>query len=166
MRAFISINLPKEVSKELIRIQNLLPDFKGKMTEHFHLTLKFLGEIDDKQLNYVQKELQKIGFEPINTELGKSGTFPKKGKPRIVWIEIKGINELQKRIESTLKIFSKDRFQSHVTIARIKSSEEGFSQKVKKIEINPTRFTIRSFSLMKSILKSSGPVYTVIENFS
>jgi 2'-5' RNA ligase len=47
MRAFISIEFPEEIKNELKKIQEQLPEFKGKNTEpkNLHLTLKFLGEI-------------------------------------------------------------------------------------------------------------------------
>jgi len=50
IRAFIAIDFPDEVVKEIARVQEVLGkrQFTGKMTEpeNLHLTLKFLGEID------------------------------------------------------------------------------------------------------------------------
>lgn len=62
MRTFISINIPENIKKEIINVQNSLPEFIGKKTEfaNFHLTLKFLGEIDENILDEIKKRLNKI----------------------------------------------------------------------------------------------------------
>ena len=59
MRVFISINLPESVKKEIKKIQDSLPNFTGKKTEYenLHLTLKFLGEIDEENLPKKRKKL-------------------------------------------------------------------------------------------------------------
>ena len=54
MRCFIGIDLPVEATKEIERLQRIIkPHFVGKATssENLHLTLKFLGEIEDNTLN-------------------------------------------------------------------------------------------------------------------
>ena len=47
MRTFIAVDIPENVKEEIIKIQDKLPEFVGKLTEleNLHLTLKFLGEI-------------------------------------------------------------------------------------------------------------------------
>jgi len=69
MRCFIGIDLPVEATKEIERLQRIIkPHFVGKATssENLHLTLKFLGEIEDNTLN-------EISFFPRNykNRLGK-----------------------------------------------------------------------------------------------
>ena len=65
MRAFIALELPKEILEEINRIQGLLKKnnlFAGKFTEleNLHLTLKFLGEIDDKHIEDIKRRLNKM----------------------------------------------------------------------------------------------------------
>ena len=52
MRCFISIDIPKEIRDKIKKIQEQLPEFVGKKTEqeNLHLTLKFLGEVDERFL--------------------------------------------------------------------------------------------------------------------
>ena len=63
-RAFISIEFPSEAIKEVARVQELIKNIKftGKITEqeNLHLTLKFLGNVDDDKLNQVKERLSKI----------------------------------------------------------------------------------------------------------
>ena len=61
-RCFISIDLPEIIRREIQKIQEQLPDFKGKLTEqeNLHLTLKFLGEISDDEIEEIRKKLREI----------------------------------------------------------------------------------------------------------
>ena len=60
MRTFIAIDIPDSIKNEIIKIQNSLPEFIGKKTEkeNLHLTLKFLGEIDEEKIELIKKELR------------------------------------------------------------------------------------------------------------
>ena len=60
MRCFIGIDLSVDATKEIERLQRIIkPHFIGKITssENLHLTLKFLGEIEDAALNKVKKKI-------------------------------------------------------------------------------------------------------------
>ena len=61
-RTFISIDLPKRIQKEIKKLQDELPGFEGGRTdpENLHLTLKFLGEIDEEKIGEVKNELKKV----------------------------------------------------------------------------------------------------------
>ena len=102
-RSFISIEFPSEIIKEVVRVQELLKNLKftGKLTEqeNLHLTLKFLGNVEDEKLGLVKERLSNIKFPEIKSSLGEIGTFSYRGMPRIVWIKVKGkVFELQKEV--------------------------------------------------------------------
>jgi 2'-5' RNA ligase len=173
-RAFIAIEFPDSVIKEIARVQELVSKTKltGKMTEleNLHLTLKFLGEIDDSQVSMVKKRLNEIKFETMKLKLGKIGTFSVRGNPRIVWIKIegKGIYDLQKKIDLVLKdegFALEERFMGHLTIARVRyvKDKKGFLEHVNKIHVKPVGFECSEFKLKKSELKPIGPTYSDIE---
>src|SRR3989344_9617389 len=87
IRTFICIDFPDEVVKEVARVQEELGKIKftGKLTEieNLHLTLKFLGEIEENKLNEVKERLKKIEFEEFEAKLFELGTFNIHGNPRI-----------------------------------------------------------------------------------
>src|SRR3989304_5940680 len=89
-RAFIAIDFPSDIVKEIARVQELLGKvkFTGKTTEleNLHLTLKFLGEIDDKKLEKVKEKLKDLNFGKMKLGLGKVGTFSIPGNTRIARI--------------------------------------------------------------------------------
>lgn len=175
-RCFICIQFPEEVIKEIARVQEELGKMKftGKITEieNLHLTLKFLGEIDDKKLNEIKGRLKKIEFREFNAKLSESGTFSIHGNPRIVWIKIGGIGifELQKKIDDALNgLFKKEeRFMSHLTIARIKYAKDKkrFIDYAERLSVKKTNFKVNKFILMKSEPKSPCPIYSVIEEYA
>jgi RNA 2',3'-cyclic 3'-phosphodiesterase len=163
MRIFISIDMPKEIQKKIIKIQNSLPDFFGKKTEpeNLHLTLKFLGEINEEKLEKVKQKLKEIKFNKFQAEIDNIGIFSE-SFVRIVWLHLSKCEKLQKEIDEKLKnIFEPEkRFMSHLTIARIKKCDrKKFLEKLKKIKISKTKFDIGNFKLKKSILTEKGPIY-------
>jgi len=172
-RAFIAIEMSDEVIKEVARVQEEVSKIKftGKLTEleNLHLTLKFLGEIDEKKLEEVKKKLKEVKFKEMELKLGVAGTFGFRGKPKIVWIKIEGqaIWDLQKKVDLALEeLFKKEeQFKSHLTIARLKyvKDSKGFRKYVKNIAVREIKFKVSQFSLKKSELKLIGPVYTDLE---
>ena len=69
MRCFIGIDLSVEATKEIERLQKIIKQhFIGKITssKNLHLTLKFLGEIEDTALNEVKKNYPQLNTNPFN----------------------------------------------------------------------------------------------------
>ncbi|MFA4953246.1 MAG: RNA 2',3'-cyclic phosphodiesterase [Candidatus Pacearchaeota archaeon] len=170
-RCFISIELPEEIKKEIKKIQEKLPFFIGKKTEskNLHLTIKFLGEIDEEKIEEIREKLREIDFNEIKCEVDSIGVFSEHFV-RIIWIHLNGCDELQKSIDNFLeKLFEKEeRFMSHITIARIKliKDKKKFLEDLKKIKLEKVKLEINEFCLMESILKPEGPEYKVVERFN
>ena len=171
MRTFISINIPEEIRKEIKKIQDSLPEFFGKKTEleNLHLTLKFLGETEEKRIEEIKEKLREIKIEKFKTEIDEIGIFSP-NFIRIVWLHMKDCDNLQKQIDDALKNLFKSerRFMSHLTIARIKGlkDKKGFLQDLKKIKIEKIKFKVDKFYLMKSELTAEGPRYSVLEEYN
>jgi len=175
MRCFISIDLESEIKKEIKCIQEKLRKkvlFTGKFTEieNLHLTLKFLGEIDEEKIEEVKKLLSKIKFSEFEISLGEVGVFSVKF-PRIIWIKLNGIGiwDLQKQIDSALGgLFpAEEKFMGHVTLARIKKvgDRKEFLDYLKSVKCKNLKFNVKEFSFKKSELFSDGPKYEDIENY-
>lgn len=172
-RCFIGIFLPKEAINEIKRIQETVKKknfFIGKFIEleNLHLTLKFLGEIDNNKINEVRGRLRKINFRGFEASFDEIGVFSKKFI-KILWIKLAGVDELQKQIDSVLEnLFNKEeRFMSHLTIARVKNvyDKKGFLEYLENLKYKKLGFKINSFYLMESELKPEGPIYREIEKY-
>lgn len=175
MRCFIAINLPKEIRKEILRVQRELENKKvwqGKLTEeeNLHLTLKFLGEIPEEKVEEVKKRLRDIKFPRLNVYLGNLGVFTKQ-QIKVVWVHIIGeeLLGLQKWVDEVLwDLFPKEkRFMSHLTIARVKFAKDKklFLEKLERIKTKNLNFKVNSFLLLKSDLKPLGPIYSELEEY-
>lgn len=177
VRSFIAIDFPDDIIKEVARVQEVLNGrkFTGKMTEleNLHLTLKFLGEIEEKKVEEIKKKLKEIKFKEFELKLGEAGTFSYKGNPKIVWIKIEGkdVWDLQKKIDDKVKEAGfklEERFMSHLTVARLKyvKDKKAYIDYVKNLGVKEIKFKINSFKFLKSELKPLGPVYTLIEEYN
>lgn len=176
IRCFIAIEISREAInyveelQKLIKKQNL---FYGKFVdpENLHLTLKFLGEIEENKVEEVKNKLKNIKFKEFEISLGEVGYFTERFL-RIIWLKINGkeLWALQKEVNETLKNYfnKEEKFMSHLTIARIKkvSDKKAFLSYIKNIKTKNIKFKINKFILKKSELKPEGPIYTDIEKYS
>jgi len=176
-RVFIGITFPDEVIKEIARAQEMMSKekFTGKLTElaNLHLTLKFLGEIDEEKVKQVIQKLKEIKFNEFEASLGIMGVFASNKNPRIVWVKInsKALWELQEKVDSAMVDIGfekEERFMGHATLSRIKyvKDKQKFIENMINIKIKPLKFKVSEFKLMKSELSQTGPAYSVIEKFT
>ena len=171
MRCFIAIDIPKEVKDEIAKIQKLLPEFEGKLTEkeNLHLTLKFLGEVSPEEIEKVKERLGKIKLKRFSASLGGLGIFSE-SFVRIVWIKLGNCDELQGKVDYFLKdLFKKEeRFMGHLTIARVKQigDKKKFLDLLGKVKYPKTEFEVDKISLKNSVLTKKGPIYEDIFSVS
>lgn len=173
MRLFIAIDF-KELKEYFTELQKLLPkNAKLSCTKTFHLTLKFIGEVQPNNADKIVSLLKGIKFEPFSVFLDSIGIFPTEKHIRVVWVGLspeEKVLELQSKIDEILKpLFKKDRdFKAHITLARVKYPEDkkSFVEQLKKIKIENKKIEIRDFRLMKSTLTQKGPVYEELAVFS
>jgi RNA 2',3'-cyclic 3'-phosphodiesterase len=171
MRCFIAIDLPEEVKDELLKIERgIQPFLIGNFVEskNMHLTLKFLGEVDEIKLKEIRKNLKKIKFKKFKASLGQMGFFSP-SFIRVVWISLEPkevVKGLYGEIEKTLgnKISG---FESHVAIVRIKRMDDkrSFLSKTLRLKIKSKEFVVKEFVLKKSTLTPDGPIYEDVEKF-
>ena len=170
MRCFIGIELSLEATKEIERLQKIIkPYFVGKTTSsnNLHLTLKFLGEIEDNTLNEIKKRLSSIKYRPFELTLESIGVFSQE-IIKIVWVKVSTV-PLQQLIDNCLNdIFKPEHeFMGHVTIARVKKlkNKDKFLKLINSTNINMITFIVREFYLKESILTKEGPIYKVIRKY-
>ena len=165
MRLFIALDL-KELKSYFNEIQEQIPRdiAKIKPVSSFHLTLKFLGEIQDSE--EIKSALKNIKFKPLKLKLTKElGFFPSKSYIKVVWIalkENKTLMQLQKDINQALIHIRDDfKFVPHLTLARVSfiKDREAFTKAIDNIKLKSKEITIKKFKIIKSELTSEGPIY-------
>ena len=174
MRIFIAIKVPDSIKEEISKLQKNLDiqNIRWVASQNIHLTLKFLGEIPEKQIEAIIEAIKSSTqkSKPFNISFKEVGGFPNLKRPRILWVGIKeGKDKLIELIQNLSKEFSSIGFEAeshksvpHLTIGRIK--------KVKSLELRVKDFESPLFLaeriyLIKSELTSQGPIYTNIKEF-
>ena len=167
MRLFIATEFKSE---EFSRLRNEF-NIKGiKVVDHFHLTWKFLGDVEEDKIPELVQKLKKVKVSKFKVNSTQLGSFPSLWDIQVIWVGLDGkeIAYLKKEIEKMLiKMFPKDkRFSVHVTLGRVKflDDKKKLQEKLKQ-EISKEEFEISDFKLIKSELKPEGPEYTTIEDF-
>jgi len=162
MRIFIALNCNAE--KEYFQsLQKQIPSGKITFPNDFHITLKFLGEVSDKQYTQICKAIERIVNPSFLLKLGMITSFNK----RVIVLEeySKETILLQKKIDDSLfRLFPKEtQFQSHITLARIKAvQDDSFFEQVKKIQTEEKALEVSTVEIVQSTLTAEGPVYTVL----
>lgn len=179
MRAFIAIELPKEIKDALANLQSQLQsagaDAKWVAPQNLHLTLKFLGEINDKQLEKIAAVLEETAQRnrPFQLSINSLGAFPTASAPRVIWVGVdKGEAECKKiaaEIEEKTALAGipkeEREFSCHITIARVKQLlnqdklARGINQQAGYFKEKTLRFSVAKITLFKSNLFPKGPIY-------
>lgn len=176
IRSFICIELPDDVKTEIGQLQ---AHFKGEPVsvswtkpENIHLTLKFLGDVEEVRLTDVRRVLSDVArrFGPFELVARGCGTFPNERNPRVLWI---GVTEdeghllrLAGAIEEAmagLGFAREDRpFKAHLTIGRIRAATGAreLARKFLALHFSTRRFRADRITLMRSDLRPSGAVYS------
>lgn len=173
MRIFIAIPLPRDVERELLLIQHRLPDADAlRLASGFHCTLRFLGELDNPQLEAVQKLLSGIRFSPFALTLTEIGTFPNWNAPNVLWVGTapsKDLEMLQYAVTNRLKGIGNPEnhaFHPHLTLARVQGtlSEDQVTQ-IRDIIVKQLPFAVNHFILYESIPGREGMEYREIATY-
>ena len=185
LRAFIAIKLSEELKCQIGEVQAELKrrafglDGLGWVRpEGIHLTLRFLGDIAEEQVEALGALLQDAvsGVTPFALEARGVGAFPNPRAPRVIWLGLHGTPEsmaslrrMQARIEDGVAGLGFPResreFTAHLTLARVRDRQAGAAL-AKVLEANQDRavgsFIATSVGLIKSELRPTGAVYTTL----
>ena len=179
MRTFIAIELPEAIKTEIEKVQQKLKDSGANASwtrsEGIHLTLKFLGEVEESRAAGIIEALQGAcrGTGPIQLAIMGAGAFPNLKSPRVLWLGVQGDIErlatLQAAVENVMEQQGFERevrkFSPHLTLARIKfpKPRDNWAAVIEGIRnIDLGGLTAGHLSLMKSELRRDGAVYTEI----
>ncbi|MBI3854322.1 MAG: RNA 2',3'-cyclic phosphodiesterase [Planctomycetes bacterium] len=182
MRCFVALALPTSVRKLLVQVQEALrradADVKWVEEENLHLSLKFLGDVDDEALAKLKGLLsvEALRWPRMALTYEGIGTFPERGTPRVIWAGCSGdlekVAALAGAIERSAEQVGVPRethpFVAHLTIGRVKS-DRSVKRLMAAIE-NQRRVPIgkdevREFVLYRSTLTNKGPVYEALAAF-
>jgi len=180
IRAFLALEVRDQVKAQLASAQgelrHELPKARWTRTEGWHLTLKFLGEVERPVLADLVAELapRLRGLGAVSVKLDKTGFFPSSMRPRVAWVggAADGVENVVAAVEEAAELagFARDRrpWAIHLTQARLKmqwskAAVDRFLEWGDNLDIEA--FTCREVVLFSSDLQPGGAVYTALERF-
>ncbi|MDZ7319298.1 MAG: RNA 2',3'-cyclic phosphodiesterase, partial [candidate division KSB1 bacterium] len=92
IRTFIAVTIPADIQRQIAELQAKLKAAGGKVSwprsENIHLTLKFLGDTDNRRLNEIARGLAQAAatVSPFELKIGSVGAFPNLKYPRVIWV--------------------------------------------------------------------------------
>ena len=185
MRCFIAIDIDEKTRRALSDLQQQLQssadikksDAKWVSPENIHLTLKFLGEVEDAKAVEVCNIVKGVADKHKSFELDVESVGYFGGRSaRVLWVgtddRSNNLRPLQKGIEKALALAGWPRetreFSGHLTLCRIRNSKAGVKlaqttedYKDFKLGVMPAD----SVSVYQSQLTPKGPIYTVLGNY-
>ncbi len=180
-RAFIAIDLKDEdIVRKIRTIQERLKasgaDLKLVEPENLHLTLKFLGNVEESRVPEIVEAMEKAAdvVQPFEMRLKGMGVFPNPRYVRVVWVGVEEGTEETKAMASVLEDelvkrgFRRETkpFTPHVTVARVRSGRnkaELISAVRELMNVDLGTVEVDRIRLKKSDLRPEGPVYTTVE---
>lgn len=175
-RIFFGISIPEETRNELFEIARTL-NIPGERTiapQNIHLTLRFIGNATDEQMNFLSERTEKASqkIKPFNIQLNEIGAFPSLKRPRIVWAGVgEGSETLEKiaweleKVARKLGFKEEKRFHPHFTIIRIKNPKSIPVELPLNINVTQKNIIIKKIDLFESRLKPTGAEYSILKSY-
>jgi len=181
MRLFIALNLPKKERERIYRAARPLreEDMPVRWLEpgHFHVTLKFLGEVRRERLAEVEEAIQRVAQSTaaFKTKYAEFGAFPTIRRPRVIWLGVGATPELRclkQDLEWTLGDLGFEAetraFHPHLTLGRandrngagaFRGLDELIAGLVFKGDVN-----VNTLDLMRSHISREGSTYSLLSS--
>jgi 2'-5' RNA ligase len=182
LRTFIALDLGKTIRDKAVALQDSLAragsDVKWVEPENLHVTLLFLGEVDDRDVPAVCRTVADCcrEHEPFTMSVENVGCFGNPRRPRTIWVGVgegtAAVVALHTALEGALLELGcyrrEDRqFTPHITLGRVKHDAEGSLDALaallaKKAEWQAGEVAVREVLVMSSELTSQGPIYAIL----
>ncbi len=179
LRAFVAVDLEpqtvQKIAEAIARLRPRIPGIRWLPPTNFHLTLKFLGDIDEAKVERIAAALERdlYPFSCFTINAKGLGVFPDLKRPRILWVGLVGgeLNALASTAEKALVPFGfaaeRRTFTPHLTIGRwrqFNGSPTELGDEIEKWRGHDFgRSNVDEVLLFQSVLKPEGAVYRALK---
>jgi 2'-5' RNA ligase len=177
VRAFIAIDLDREIKSAidtLVRgLKATRADVRWVGVGGMHLTLKFLGPIEESRALRIRGIMDDVGrrHPPLPLRLEGTGAFPAGRDPRVLWAGVAaepGLLALQDDLDAALEAegFEREKraFTPHLTLGRVKGPD-GLARAMAELDKHRGdvfgAMTVRTLALFESLLRPEGAEYRI-----
>jgi 2'-5' RNA ligase len=179
-RTFIAVDVGDGIRNNAIGLQELLAktgaEVKWVTPESLHITILFLGEVDDRELHTVCRAVKEIAATepPFPLRVSGVGAFPTIRRPKIAWAGmVDGAEELRRlhgKLEPKmldLGYYRKEEreYTPHLTLGRVKGEADGLTlapELTRRLAWDGGRTVVDEVLVFSSELQKDGPIYTVL----
>ena len=172
----ISTTCRQEINKVVLELLKDLPSvIRWVNKENLHITLKFMGEFNPKDIGPIKNKLESVlsTTKQFNLIFQNLGVFPTERKPKVIWIGITSPTQLKHLFEEVEKASlalgypSEERgFSPHITIGRVKNDLHNqdlfqIGRVIQNRKIGEQcKSQVKGITLFQSKLTPVGPVYS------
>jgi 2'-5' RNA ligase len=175
-RTFLALSLPDAHRHALAKLYRDEPGFAWTPPAQLHVTLRFIGALDDMQEERLNAGLDAIRVAPFFLPLEAVGSFPPRGPAKVIWVGVgRGhplLFQLRQKIDDLLVALGLDAdvrtFHPHVTLARIRPEAVplAVAHYLKRYrEFAGPQLHIDRFGLYVSKLSSEGAAHELLREF-
>jgi len=174
-RTFIAIEISDAVRQKIADVQAELKKENERISwtrpENIHVTLKFLGDVEENKIDGIAGVVQKIAenIQSFTVKVKTLGAFSNLRRARVLWVGLENVSaeltQIAEQLEPGLSQlgFPKEerKFSPHLTIGRVKSAlSNRFVEKFQRYVFEGGEFKVDEIIVMKSDLHPSGAIYT------
>ena len=173
MRLFVALPLPDPVAQSLLLIQGGVPGARWQTSEQLHLTLRFIGEVDNQTAILLDEVLAGIHAPAFEMQLHAVGQFGG-NHMHALWAAVRQnevLEHLQRKVDSAIRKVGQPqdahKFTPHVTLARLRHPEPAKAVEwlTQHALYTSPEFTVGAFQLYSSKLTSDGSIYRIEQDY-
>ena len=177
IRLFIGLKIPDAIKNQVLDLDKNLTGALWKSAEKLHLTLAFVGNIEEPQAEELRQELQYVRFPAFHLSFKEIGYFAKGDMPHHLWVgvaENKALGELQEKVANVVKKLQlgfqdKFKFHPHMTLAKLQGTPlPAVLEYISKNNLfHSDEFLVDHFALFISHAKENGEgkYYTIANEY-
>ncbi len=173
IRLFVGLELPKSVKASLARLCCGVDGARWQTDDQFHLTLRFIGEVETPCAEDIRHSLETIRFAPFDLRLSRLGMFGKASRPRSLWAGVEddaSLHHLHDKIDQCLEGCGippdERKYSPHVTLARMRGRSVRAARYVAAHnDFATSAFPVTHMSLYQSHLGNEGAHYEVLARY-
>lgn len=176
-RLFVALALPAAVRTSLQRLAQPLEGVTWAPPNQLHLTLRFIGDATDGQIEALTQKLSAVRVEPFLLPIEGIGSFPPDSPPRVIWVGVgRGhprLHQLRQRVDDALLAggllgLDVHRFHPHITLGRCREdAPETVRRWIRSHrEFGGPPFRVEGFELRESRLEPAGAVHATLHRFA
>jgi 2'-5' RNA ligase len=175
IRLFVGIELPALLRQHLSLMQGGIPGARWTAEGNHHLTLCFIGEVEEPVAAEIDDALAGIRDHPVTLQVSGVGQFDRNGHTKIVWAGVKpnpALDHLQEKIHAALSHrglpVENRKFTPHITLARLGGNAQ--QDRVMNFLVGhglfqAAPFEVGHFTLFESLRGGGTPIYMPIREY-